>query len=346
VNQRRRERRLAAVGVALGLIGAACVHKSDPGVGINRIQANLVFGVKPAEAQPGLIPIIAQPEAAPDVVEAGDLEVKVPPLPDLGLNTKAAGPCPEAPPTAAVEDPVDVNITGPPREGVYRWKHDGFATTAAGQRVPFAGFEKRVVRKYKKINATDFSFETVQPITGTAGAQFIVTAYEVHPAEPSQSITPPAGPVNPPTLGGPTRGLVLTKQDLLDSRGQIVSSFAPTPGLLLLPLPVNSSDTWQSVGVDPKSGATTVINGTVTRRQRIDACGDLVDGWLVDATQVSGSAQNATPDAGQIAYSYMVAPQFGGALVQERIHPVDTDPQVFDLNFTLAQLKPDPLPTS
>jgi hypothetical protein len=123
-----------------------------------------------------------------------------------------------------------------------------------------------------------------------------------------------------------------------------VSSFAPTPGILLLPLPVASGDTWQSVGVDTKTGATAVLDGTVTRRQRIDACGDLVDGWLVDATQTLGSVQNADPQAGQQAVSYLIAPQYGAMIVNERVHPADTADQSFDLNYTLAQLKPDPLP--
>ncbi len=347
MNQRRHERRpsAAVLAVALALIGAACVQKDDPGVGINTVQASLVFGVKPAAPPAGLVPIVAQPESAPEIVEAGDLEATVPALPNLDLNAKPAADCPEAPPTAAVKEPVGVNVTGPPREGVYRWKHDGFATAANGARAPFTGFEKRVVRNYKKINDADFSFETVQPVvSGGNAAQFIVTGYQVNTARPSQSITPPAGPVSPPTLGGPDRGVVLTKQELLDSRGQIVSSYVPTPGILLLPLPVASGDTWGSVGVDPKNGSTVVLNGTVTRRQRIDACGDLVDGWFVEATQASAGAQNLEPGAGQVAYSYMVAPQYGAMLIQERIHPADTDEQLFDLSFTLAQLEPDPLP--
>jgi hypothetical protein len=60
---------------------------------------------------------------------------------------------------------------------------------------------------------------------------------------------------------------------------------------------------------------------------------------------VSAGAQNAEPSAGQVAYSYMVATQYGAMLIQERIHPAETDEQLFDLNFTLAQLEPDALPT-
>ena len=83
MNQRRRERRpvLAVVALVLGVLGAACVQKDDPGVGINRVQASLVFGVKPVpvrmkrpppRACDGVITMFG-PGAAP----VGPLSVKV-----------------------------------------------------------------------------------------------------------------------------------------------------------------------------------------------------------------------------------------------------------------------------
>jgi hypothetical protein len=299
--------------------------------------------VKPEPAAAGPVPIALQPDVVPDIVEAGDVEVSLPALPELPLNVKQSD-CPEAPPTAAVEVPVDVNITGPPLQGISRWKHDGFALVGENK-APFTGFEKRVVRNYKKLNDTDFSFETVQPLVTAAGTRFISTSYEVKPNQPNRGVTPPAGPATPPNVGTPDRGLLLTKSEILDGGGQVVSSFVPTPALLLLPLPVTAGEQWQSVGVDPKTGSTVVMNATVSRRQRIDACGDLVDGWQVDATQLSSSAQNAEPSAEPTAYSYLVATQYGGMLIQERLRPPEQFDQTYDLSFTLGQLKPDPLPT-
>ncbi len=76
------------------------------------------------------------------------------------------------------------------------------------------------------------------------------------------------------------------------------------------------------------------------KRERVDACGEVVDGWLVQATQTfSGPAQTAPPRT----YNYIVAPQLGGIIISEEVHTATAQGNT-DVTFSLGQLKPAPLP--
>ena len=334
---------LAAALVTL----AACAEPDDPGVGITKVEANLVFGVTepPTTAAPGppaAVVATAAPEALPDLLEAPLQDLKLPDSPKLDLDTQPKSACPTAPPTAVVDKPTEVTITGDPLTGIARWRWAGFVTTDGGARQPVDFYQRKVVRNHKKVDADTFTFETVQPL----GDLFAVSTYEVNTAALSRNPTAGVGTVDSPSVGDPERGVTLSKIEYVDRAGQAQRSFTPSVGLLLLPLPVAAGDTWESVSVDPKSGETVALNAKVMRRQRIDACGDLVDGWLVQGTQVGGSPNAEAPEAGQFGYEYVVATQFGGMLISERVTVGQGEAATLDLTMQLAQLKPDPLPTS
>src|SRR5207244_13199533 len=94
------------------------------------------------------------------------------------------------------------------------------------------------------------------------------------------------------------------------------------------------------VATDPLSGSELQNHAKVVKRERVDACGDFVDGWVVEATQTfSGTAQTAPPRT----YRYIVAPQLGGIIISEEIHTATAQGNT-DVTFTLGQLKPSPLP--
>jgi hypothetical protein len=78
----------------------------------------------------------------------------------------------------------------------------------------------------------------------------------------------------------------------------------------------------------------------VVKRERVDACGDVVDGWAVEATQTfSRGGQTAPPRT----YRYIVAPQLGGLIISEQIHTT-TAQGTTDVTLSLGQLQPSPLP--
>jgi hypothetical protein len=335
----RNRRDLGVLFAALAALAAtACVGEKDPSVGMTRVEANLVFGVVDREpaAPPSQAIATAVADELPAFAELSLDEFRLPggaPLPSFTTPSE----CPTAPPTASVEVPTDVNITGEPLVGVARWKRDGHVIEG-DQQITVSGFERRVVRNFRRVDDDTTAFETLQP----AGGRLVVSQFEVNTAAFSRNPTSGVGTVGTPSVGEPERGVVLTQVEYLDRSGNsVASAFRPAVGVLMLPLPVSAGDTWESVAVDPRSGTTVVHEGTVLRRTRIDACGELADGWLVEATQATSGGPEGDPPQ-QINYHYVVATQFGGMLVNERL----VSEGVFDLNFTLGQLKPDPIPTS
>jgi hypothetical protein len=78
----------------------------------------------------------------------------------------------------------------------------------------------------------------------------------------------------------------------------------------------------------------------VVKRDRVDACGEVVDGWAVESTQTfSGTGQTAPPRK----YRYVIAPQLGGIIISEEIHTAGPQGNT-DVTLSLGQVKPAPLP--
>lgn len=124
--------------------------------------------------------------------------------------------------------------------------------------------------------------------------------------------------------------------------------FSGPPGLLIFTLPVPEASSgppvvgptvdglapgtvpaggefqWQESASDATHQWTEAINATmVNQRVAVDACGSIVDGWPVKATLTITKNDPAT---GQpytspltLTWNYVVAPQYGGLIVQENI---------------------------
>src|SRR5581483_40289 len=129
----------------------------------------------------------------------------------------------------------------------------------------------------------------------------------------------PKAPV-PETLsvGDPERGISLVKLQRVDAAGNS-TELSFSPGVLYLPLAIVPGEEWTSVGVDPRTGAVLQHQAKVVKRERVDACGDVVDGWAVEATQTFSGAGQAAPTPPR-SYRYIVAPQLGGIIISEEIH--------------------------
>lgn len=348
----RPDRRTAALFLAVvGLTTTACVKPEAPEVAINKIEANLVFGVKPppepvtetAVGRPAVEDVVTK-IIVPDFEEQEELELPPPRNPTFSslptLEEKKASDCEPAPLTAAPEVPTDVNITGDVPTGTYRFKREGSVTQSGTKRDLARSFERRLVRNVAKTSPTLYTFESVQPILGSSDV--LVSRFRVNTNPVVANPTAGVGFVGGPRVGEPERGIALVAQEQRSSTGVLRSSFLPTNGLLMLPLPVTSGERYETVAVDPKTGQTIVQNATVTRRSRIDACGELIDGWLVEATRTVTEGEGRPPS--EFRFSYIVATQYGGIIINERTQLGDARNGA-DLNFTQGQLRPDPLPT-
>ena len=334
--------------VVLALISTACVSEGDPKVAVTKVEADLVFGVKEPEppAKPANTSVDDElPPEALDPVDFTDFESFDPAdskLGNLPPSTVPLGDCPPAPPTATAEAAVDVNITGFAPEGLYRWQRDG-TQKPAGSPPETKGtvidtFERRILRNIKKESPTVHTYETVQP--DISGKNVVITTFRVRTDALNRDSTGAGLPVAGPRLGEPDRGVTITRIETLDSQGNTVSEFNPSTPVLILPLPVSTNEEYQSVGVDPRTGQTLVHRAHVLARERVDACGEVVDGWAVEAEQTSSD-----PDAPVVAYRYLVAPQYGGLIISEKLN-YSAGGLDNEFLFRLGQLDPDPLPAA
>jgi hypothetical protein len=376
--------RLAVVGLA-ALLLAGCVERDKPGVAIQKLAADIVFGVKPADETPppNLSPGQAGPgdattyvpdgSAASDSGSAfggGDFSGPSNPRARLPRVTPLAPPktsCPPAALTAFPAKEAGQTVEGVPAEGQYRWKRSGHQTSATlpDIKIPVSGFEQRLVRNVVKVSETEYTFETVQP--ELSGNVTTISTFKVKIGAVSKSVQPPIEPPdltrptlpiplpitppgNQPTLpapslpgsvsvGDPERGISLVKLQRVDAAGNS-SELVFSPGVLYLPLDIVPGEEFNAVGIDPRTGSVLQHQAKVTKRDRVDACGEIVDGWVVESTQTfSGPGQAAPPRT----YRYIIAPQLGGLIISEEIHTAG--PQgTTDVVLSLAQMKPAPLP--
>jgi hypothetical protein len=367
--------RLLWVLVAVGAVTAGCAQPDPPGVGVQKLAADIVFGVKPPP--PDAPPANTTPGAEG---LTGDATTYVPTGPSRSFPTPSF-PAPRAPrapslrqprptplnPTRAACPPAALNafpaqeagltVAGTPGEGQYRWKRTGTQTMATlpGVAIPISGFEQRLVREVKKVSETEFTFQTVQPELGTGVT--VLQTFKVKTDAVSRGVDPPIEtiplerpeqlpdevpfPSNPSVpgrrVGEPERGISLVRIERIDAQGNTqVLNF--TPGVLYLPLPIEPGESFESVGIDSRTGQVLQHQAQVLRRERVDACGEIVDGWVVEATQTFSGQSTATR-----SYRYIIAPQFGGLMISEQVK-VTAPEGTLDVTFSLGQTKPTPLP--
>lgn len=339
--------RRALVVALVGLASAACVSADAPGVSIDSVEADVVFGIdKPSDA---VVPANTNVGAIPPAATTAGFDFgrfrnpasdRLPPLVDVA-QTPAT--CPTAPPTAAARDQVDASITGAPREGSYLWKRRGTQRSQQGEEVvttEIKGFERREIRNVQPyddpFDENAYTFEMVQSLLDRPVVQ--VRTFLVKP-ETSAQVAPGGVPsVDEPRANDPEGGVSLIGIEEFDENDQRIGTFQPSNGLLYLGLPVDPAETFQSTATDPKTGQTIVQEAAVRGRARIDACGDLVDGWRVETTQTRSDV------AGSVSYNLLIATQYGGVPILEEISTTAADGSELNITFTLGQLDPDPLP--
>ena len=367
--------RLLSVVVAVGALTAGCAQPDPPGVGVQKLAADIVFGVKPPP--PDAPPANTTPGYDGFV---GDATTYVPVGPSRSAPTPSF-PAPRAPrpstrnprptplnPAKSACPPAALNafpaaeagltVTGMPAEGQYRWKRNGTQTMATlpGVPIPISGFEQRLVREVKKVSDTEYTFQTVQPELGTGVT--VLQTFKVKTGAVSRGVEPPVQtiplerpsqlpdevpfPSNPSVpsrvVGDPERGISLMRIERIDAQGN-TSALNFTPAVLYLPLPIVPGESFESVGIDSRTGQVLQHQAQVVRRERVDACGEIVDGWAVEATQTFSGQGTAAR-----SYRYIMAPQMGGLTISEQVK-VTAPEGTLDVTFSLGQTKPTPLPT-
>lgn len=358
-----RSRLPLAVCIALGVATSGCVQADPPTVGMSKVEASLVFGVSnlpepvPSPVEEAIrqfspvAQVVTEEEAA--VEPEQPFEFAKPAVPrSAPLPRREA--CPEAPVTAAALVPPQPRISGDPRLGTNRWLVKGFITTndpITGEVGPltFEDFNTRSIRNFVRTSPDEYAFEEVE----VDGDDVTITSYRVNNAPVTANPSDGVGIVVTPGIGEPERGIVLTRIEVRDKRtGQTRENglFEPAgSGLLMLPLPATAGETFTSSAVDPRTGQVITHQATVQERQRVDACGDLVDGWGVKYERRQGenhlgSAGSALPERA-IPYTTVWATQYGGVPIFDEFEITADICDACPLKVTsrLAQLEPDPL---
>ena len=336
--------------LALPVIFSGCgigLGTGEGRVAVDTLTTDILFG---AHVQASPTP---QPTAPP--VEPPLQPLQPPPLTfgnfDFGSFFPAPAPVAACPRASDLSFPAQIagpNVTAPPATGGYRWVQSGGLVISTGTStvtIPLAGFHQEYIRNVGTgtPNAVvpttpgeagpDYTFESIVPSALGGNTAYLKIQWQV---KANGTTTTQGAQGVFVTAQDPEAGLALKQIERLDAAGATLGPyFKPTSGLLFLPLPVAPGAQWTSTGIDPQ-GQTMTLAGQVLKRDKVDACGDLVQGWAVHATLTSG-ASTSTLD-------YMVATQMGGILVSNNI-----DGQYFNGTFAKAlmrigQLKANPLP--
>ena len=323
---------VAVVALVL-LLGPACTPKRSPlEVGLKRISLDLAF--KSEKGAPKAIPT---PEQLPlDVQSVAQFAVAAP-AEEFPNVAPAQSPvyfapppdCPAAEPDAVPELPVSVTITKPPKAGRFDRNVKGTFDLEGGL-IPFKGslfpFDQiQYVNVTAPAGDGTFTFSTLQDL---GFGNSITNDYKVLAKE----------------LDLVKRTTVLNKT---------TTTFTPTPAIKFIGLGVGEGDSWNSVGADPGSGTSMVVQGKIIKRELIDVCGSVYDTYQVQSTerivnltsQYSSATSDANDPSGGSGHPniYNVATQFGGLFLRDEEHTITQIPPytlTIDGTYTFRSVNP------
>jgi hypothetical protein len=288
-------RKLMTVGLAGALLLAACAERPRPRVGVKNVAAELVFGIPPVEEP--LAPAGVFPDTLEEIEDSDTQEGKFlspidsrPPPPRCAAAGPNDFPETESPPT----------IQGKPKEGSYLWKIE------------------RLLTRSPLLKTTQFDQRRIEGVVTDAAASqnFRFKRVARDPGAPTRIETLWFRVDN--TTAPPLQGLFLERIDWdnPDDSAPAVT-LDPEPNLMFLPTPVQQGpqNTFDTVGVAAGSFGTIQHRGYVKERQRVDACGKVIDSWFIDGEQVftfSGGSQRRN-------FDYSIATQFGAMIAFEHV---------------------------
>ena len=354
--------RKALIAGLLLIVLSACTPATY-GVGMQKILSDILFG---------------QPKPPPSPSPAPSPETPLPPitfLPPPSLP-EAVDPCPSAPLGTPALKESETNVDAPPTDGVYKWLTSTHYVPAGSVSAVTSGFDTRLIEQSANLGdypATPaqgqpdhhFQFTEVMPDPYEKGATEVITYQE-------QTYSPID--YNSASLQNnedPNGGIAITDIKRFDPKGNLIEEFNPVKngngaGVLVfaLPLPAgNNGNTdaptpdapsttefsWEFTSVDPVSQWTIRIAGSEgSHRVRVDACGQIVDGWPVDANVQITKSDPTThlPYAGPLnqVWHYVVAPQYGGLIVLETISGDAGNGATISISDQIASLDEAPLP--
>lgn len=320
---------LLAMSPACSMPGVLRVAKPKDGVAVTSASADLVYGHDVPEPAPPAV--AALPAGVPLPTPTPALAAVTGSLADFFDSPSAPGhsfppvsgtspsACPEAGPATFPEKPARFAVEGQPAPGTYRWKQAGtFEVIGFTGKVPITGLTTREIRAVTLTPTTGpggagftLSYEYVQTSLAGTETQTIEIRQSNAPSVPATAVAPSQG----------TDGVYLTR--LHFAGGGTTINFHPSPLLApkLMSLPLRS-EVVNSTSTDVANGLVLQLNGQLdmSARVRIDACGEVADGWAFKlGTRVVRDAKDAQQAITSTTYDWVFAPQLGGLFIADHI---------------------------
>jgi hypothetical protein len=221
--------------------------------------------------------------------------------------TAAFGPAPLPPPI--LEFPALSPLPAPPIRPPSACPEAGpltfpavAATSFVGNTAPAGTRDYRTTLKAGSVtqNLTQHWVVTETTATGGGGYSFKVTVTSAGRTEATAY-----------TYQADGTQVALARIDFPDG-----TSYRPLTAVKLLSTPADpNAAAWDSAGADPTSGMAMSYHGQVTGRKRVQACGQLVDSWEVQATARFVGPKGAVDQV--ITYNF--ATQYGGLIVRQSV---------------------------
>lgn len=309
-----RDLRRRVAFVTLLAVTAACGGPREPlTVGVRDFPTDVILGSQADDAP--LPPTFLPPNALP---APRAIISTLPPIPqDLTSPTTSppAGPCPTADPLSAPRREATNSVLAPPVEGTYTYRNRGETqiSGANAQKIPAPAETTRSVQNLVVAPDDTFTYDVVSVLDGTT----TTTSYRTVPIE----------------AGGGTGGIFITS--ITTKTGdEPASTFDPSPDLELLRFPIEVGAKWTAVGADPSARTTMTYTATVQVKQRVDACGTLLDGQVVRIDGNIAPCVDVKPPAGTPAEPVKQCPPPGsGATFRDEGTSTFTATYVFGTQY-------------
>jgi hypothetical protein len=220
-------------------------------------------------------------------------------LPRVPTKPPATTGCPTADPLAQPEVPATLEVTSPPAAGTAVQVMAGAYSTAQGQGA-LLGLVQQTVEQLPSARASSGQLVDTWRVERTDAARksrFVEVYQLVHPST---------------AVGATNAGIWLVGLAFDDPLLGKLTFSASGGGVQVLPSPVQvaQNDTqYAGAATDPSNLTTLSIVRNVRARERVDACGSLIDTWTVEMTGVitTTSTQRAFTWKQQLATGYGAA---------------------------------------
>ena len=260
--------RLAAVMAAVVLVTVGCSGpREDLSVGVSEVASDIVLGSPPKLPSPSAPPVPIPPNGIPLPRPASPVGA-LPEAPELPERPSVVAPvrCPAASPLDAPKLVAPNDVTLPPAPARYEFRNDGTFETSGANAVKgrLPEFSTREVRAVVDLGDGSYSYE----LRAVLGQTATTTSYLLTPG----------------LEGGLWIAKVATEQydDKADPNNPkavplSTTTFDPTPDLQLLSFPLETGQEVTTRGVDTATGQVVALRSTIAVKDRVDACGELID---------------------------------------------------------------------